>query len=174
LTDDLLLIFVEMSKLKQAFAELRAKAKRGELDGADLTTRLALWGAYVTNEGVDIVSEVMEKDKVFSEVMEAEKDYWGESRNRFIQMMQEKHERDAIWERKNAEKKALEAARKAIEKDMAKGIAEGRAEGKAEGIAEGKAEALAKVALNLLRAGVDVDTISKGTGLSVDEIKSLE
>jgi predicted transposase/invertase (TIGR01784 family) len=154
-----------MSKLKQAFAELRAKAKRGELDGADLTTRLALWGAYVTNEGVDIVSEVMEKDKVFSEVMEAEKDYWGESRNRFIQMMQEKHERDAIWERKNAERKLLEAEKKALEaaeKALEKGMAEGMAKGKAE------------VALNLLRAGVDVDTIAKGTGLSVDEIKSLE
>jgi hypothetical protein len=64
--------------------------------GVRKTARFALWGAYVTIEELDIVSEVMEKDKVFSEVMEAEKDYWGESRNRFIQMMQEKHERDAI------------------------------------------------------------------------------
>jgi hypothetical protein len=36
------------------------------------------------------------------------------------------------------------------------------------------AKGITEVALNLLRAGVDVDTISKGTGLSVDEIKSLK
>ncbi|MDR1965176.1 MAG: Rpn family recombination-promoting nuclease/putative transposase [Synergistaceae bacterium] len=178
LTDDLLLMFVEMNKLKRALSELRAKARRGGLDRADLATRLALWGAYVTNEGVDIVAEAMAKDEIFSEVMEAEKDYWGESRNRFIQMMQEKHERDALWELENARKKGLAVGlAEGLAEGRAEGLSEGLAEGRAEGLSEGRAEGEAKgkteVALNLVRSKVDIDTIAKWTGLSVDEIKSL-
>jgi hypothetical protein len=96
LPDDLLLIFVEMRKLAKILAGLRQEAKSGELDSAELTTRLALWGGYVTSEGVNIVSELITQDEVFAEVLKVEKDYWGDSRNRFIQMMEEKRERDAV------------------------------------------------------------------------------
>jgi predicted transposase/invertase (TIGR01784 family) len=158
LTDDLLLIFVEMSKLRRALAELRGKAKRGELDSADLMTRLSLWGAYVTNAGVDIVSEVMAKDEVFSKVMEVEKDYWGESRNRFIQMMQEKHERDALWIRENDRKKGFE-----------QGFEQGLSEGLSKGLSKGRAE----IAKKMLESNFDLETISKISGFSLDDIESL-
>ena len=47
------------------------------------------------------------------------------------------------------------------------------AEGMAEGRAEGMALAHVVVAKNMLAMGLDVDTISKATGLSVDQINSL-
>ncbi|MDR1962589.1 MAG: hypothetical protein LBQ50_02285, partial [Planctomycetaceae bacterium] len=50
---------------------------------------------------------------------------------------------------------------------------EGEAKGKAEGLAEGKAEGKIETARNLKRLGVDQETISKATGLSVSEIDRL-
>lgn len=68
----------------------------------------------------------------------------------------------------------FEYARKvAIAEGMAEGKAEGLELGKAEGRAEGKALAQVEVAKNMLAMGLDVDTISKATGLAVDEINSL-
>lgn len=67
----------------------------------------------------------------------------------------------------------------------AEGIAKGRAEGRAEGIAEGRAEGLTEgiekgrtkgrieIASTMLAKGMDIDTISDLTGLSVDEIREL-
>ncbi|MBD5356326.1 MAG: Rpn family recombination-promoting nuclease/putative transposase [Bacteroides sp.] len=60
--------------------------------------------------------------------------------------------------------------------------AEGRAEGLAQGIAKGITQGIAKgiaqsqktVAFNLLTLGVDTETISKATGLSVEEILTLQ
>jgi predicted transposase/invertase (TIGR01784 family) len=55
---------------------------------------------------------------------------------------------------------------------------EGKAEGKAEGIAIGKAEGELKgkreTALNLLSMGMTEEHISKATGLSIEEIKTLQ
>ena len=60
----------------------------------------------------------------------------------------------------------------------AEGHAEGRAEGRAEGIAEGRAkgriEESKNIALNMLKEAVDINLISKCTGLSLEEIKSLK
>ncbi|MDR1492321.1 MAG: Rpn family recombination-promoting nuclease/putative transposase [Planctomycetaceae bacterium] len=57
------------------------------------------------------------------------------------------------------------------------GITEGIEIGKAEGIeigkTEGKAERETEIARNLKQLGIDYETISKGTGLSIDEIKKL-
>jgi len=54
------------------------------------------------------------------------------------------------------------------------GKAEGRAEGKAEGILEGEVRAANQIALNMLRSGIDVDVITKLTGLSVEQIQRLQ
>lgn len=45
--------------------------------------------------------------------------------------------------------------------------------GKAEGLAEGEAITSRKHALNLKNLGVDIDTISKATGLTAKEIEAL-
>ena len=50
---------------------------------------------------------------------------------------------------------------------------EGLAEGKAEGKAEGRAEGRAEVARQLIALGVDIETISKATGFSLEEIQNM-
>ena len=50
------------------------------------------------------------------------------------------------------------------------GKAEGRAEGRQEGIRENKV----KNAVNLLKLGIDIETISKGVGLSSGEIETIK
>ena len=52
-------------------------------------------------------------------------------------------------------------------------FSEGEAKGRAEGKAEGKAEGRLEVALNMKRAGMPTDIISKMTGLTAEEIKLL-
>ena len=53
------------------------------------------------------------------------------------------------------------------------GREEGVAEGREEGRAEGREEAKMATAKNLKQLGVDVETIAKATGLSLEIIDSL-
>ena len=53
------------------------------------------------------------------------------------------------------------------------GIAEGLQQGKKEGLAEGEYNAKIETAKNLLVMGLSVEQISKATGLSIEEVKSL-
>ena len=46
-------------------------------------------------------------------------------------------------------------------------------EGHAEGLTEGKESAIREVALKLLKNNVDIETISKSTGLSIEELNNL-
>ena len=61
-----------------------------------------------------------------------------------------------------------------FEKGLAEGKAEGKAEGLAEGEAKGKAEGIANTAKNMLSLGIDIDMISKATGLSEEDILKLK
>ena len=54
------------------------------------------------------------------------------------------------------------------------GRAEGRIEGMAEGRTEGRAEESRNIALNMLKEAVDINLISKCTGLSIEEIENLK
>jgi predicted transposase/invertase (TIGR01784 family) len=77
--------------------------------------------------------------------------------------------RDKIIENMTTErdlKNQLDYARKVA-------IAEGLAEGKAQGMAQGMAQEKLQIAKNMLAMGLDTETISKATGLSVDEIDNL-
>jgi len=56
----------------------------------------------------------------------------------------------------------------------AEGLAEGRAEGLTEGIARGEAQAIIAVAKKLLEQGVPFQQIVNSTGLSEDEIRTLQ
>ena len=55
----------------------------------------------------------------------------------------------------------------------AEGRAEGKAEGKAEGLIEGEEKGVFKVARNMKKMGVPLDTIVLSTGLTKDEIERL-
>jgi predicted transposase/invertase (TIGR01784 family) len=78
----------------------------------------------------------------------------------------ERREQDLIGQMRWAQKVAMAEGK-------AEGRAEGKAEGKAEGRAEGEAQGLAKVAKNLLAAGMAPNEIAEVTGLSVQEIENL-
>jgi len=65
----------------------------------------------------------------------------------------------------DARMKALSDEKTRIEGALEEGIAKGKAEGKA----EGKVETAAK----LLALGVDIQTIAKATGMTVDDIQAL-
>ena len=56
---------------------------------------------------------------------------------------------------------------------LAQGKEEGLAKGKEEGLAEGKLAEKQAIAKNLLATGLDVETISKATGLTSTEIQKL-
>ena len=162
LTDDLLILFIEMKKLDSKLDELRRQAKENKLDTKELSARLALWGGYISNKGVDVVAQLTQADPIFKEVLKAEKDYWGDKRNRFIQYLEEKAERDAISE-------LAWATQQGIQQGIEQGIEQGIGEGIARGLAEGKRE----TAKNLLSMGLDVEKIALATGLSVEEVTSL-
>ena len=57
---------------------------------------------------------------------------------------------------------------------IAEGHATGLAEGHAAGLAEGKLEEKKNILNNLLKINMDLDTISKVTGLTKDEIEKLK
>ncbi|MBS3028177.1 MAG: hypothetical protein HCA25_14130 [Dolichospermum sp. DET50] len=57
---------------------------------------------------------------------------------------------------------------------LQEGEAKGKAEGKAEGKVEGKAETTRKLALNLLRIGMNLEQIAEVTELSLEEVQALE
>ena len=158
LTDDLLILFIEMKKLDSRLDELRKQAKENKLDTKELSARLALWGGYISNKGVDVVAQLTQADPVFKEVLKAEEDYWGDKRNRFIQYLEEKAERDVISD---------------LEWATQQGIKKGKLEGKLEGILEGERIKAFETAKNLLRMGLDVEKIALATGLSVEDVASL-
>ena len=91
LTEDELLIFVELEKFTQAMRKLH-KEKKGT-DHASLTEneRLLLWGSYINNvqEGVDLMDNLAREDSVFKEVQIAEKTYWSAPENRYLQLQEE-------------------------------------------------------------------------------------
>jgi predicted transposase/invertase (TIGR01784 family) len=59
------------------------------------------------------------------------------------------------------------------EEEWRRGYNSAVAASKEEGIAEGKAEANKETAKKLLELGIDVEIISKSTGLSLEEISKL-
>ena len=84
-----------------------------------------------------------------------------------------------------AHQKSMESDRNVINTAKLEGRAEGRAEGREEGREEGRAEGeligiekgaqlgVEKVAIQMFKDGLPVETISKYTGLSVESIQSL-
>ena len=54
------------------------------------------------------------------------------------------------------------------------GLSQGKAEGKAEGKIEGFSQGKVEIAKNMLKDNIPVESISKYTSLSIDEIKNLK
>ena len=70
---------------------------------------------------------------------------------------------DLNYEKQEARKEGLE-----------KGLKEGEKKGKIEGLKEGEKKSKIEIAKNMLKDNVDINIISKYSGLSIDEIKDLK
>ena len=94
---------------------------------------------------------------------------------------------DASWKRYNDYHNTIDYAKKAglqkgieigrqqgIEQGMQKGIEQGMQKGRLEGKQEGRQEEQLRTAKNLLSLKVPVDTIAKATGLSHQQILTLQ
>ncbi|MEG1987265.1 MAG: transposase, partial [Bacilli bacterium] len=70
-----------------------------------------------------------------------------------------------------------EARNDGLEEGLKEGLREGLKEGKAKGLEEGKEkgkiEAKKETALALLKANIDIEVITKATGLTIKEINQL-
>jgi predicted transposase YdaD len=120
------------------------------------------------------LSEVKEKEPVFQQVLKAEKDYWGDSRNRFLQMLEERAERDRYSELYAARTEGrLEGRAEGLQEGEKRGEARGLSKGIAQGRTEGRIEGHIDAARALLAEQTPVDLIQKVTGLSAEEINSL-
>ena len=58
-------------------------------------------------------------------------------------------------------------------KGLEEGLEQGLAEGREKGLAEGREEERLSMAMSLKSLGVDVETIAKASGLSIEKIESL-
>ena len=69
--------------------------------------------------------------------------------------------------------KSMEVEKNVMNTAKLEGRAEGRAEGKIEGRLEGEQIAKEKVAVQMFKDGLSIETISKYTGLSVEDIQNI-
>ena len=86
-------------------------------------------------------------------------------------------DRQAYIKKMNTERDRINQLEFAMEQAKIKGLAEGRAEGLAEGLAEGRAEGRKEekysIAKSMKANCINIDTISKCTGLTPEQIEAL-
>ena len=143
LTEDELLIFVELEKFTQ----------KGT-DHASLTEkeRLLLWGSYINNveEGVDLMDNLAREDSVFKEVQSAEKTYWSAPENRYLQLQEE-----------------------IADLDYRTGILNAEMKGEKRGIDIGMRENQTQTAREMKAEGLPIALIARITKLSEEKIRLL-
>lgn len=156
--DGLQLIFVELPKFNpHSFSEKKMQV---------------LWLRYLTeiNSSTEVIPEdLLSNPEVSKAVTELKESSFSDA-----QLLGY----EKFWDMINVEKMIYRAAEnKGLAAGEAKGKAEGLAEGKAEGLAEGEAkgkvETQCLIATNLKKQGVNAETISQCTGLSIEEINEL-
>ena len=107
--------------------------------------------------------EIQEAKKVLEEISEDEHEqYLAELRQKYI--MDQKAIGDAGYD------KGLKAG---IEQGIKQGIKQGIEQGVKQGLVQGKKKENLKIAKRMLDEKIDLTTISKITGLSIQELKNL-
>lgn len=116
--------------------------------------------------GLEELKKFSKKEKVVGEYMDKL-----EKLNKdpeFYQYMS--HEED---ERKIYNSRMYEAEQKGLQKGLNKGLKEGIEKGMEKGMEKGSKNKSIEIATNLKNFGTDIETISKATGLSKEEIEKL-
>ena len=139
-----------------------------------LTDERRKWCYAIKNMWRMTDTDIPCEDKIFHELYE-------DCKISKLSDMEQKEYEKSILEYDDV-KDALDYHRRLAKAEgIAEGISKGRAEGKAkgisEGIAKGKVEGIAEakqqIAIELLKNGVNIETIAKATGLTEEEIERL-
>lgn len=111
----------------------------------------------------DMSEEIREAKKCLEEISKNDEEIrWAELREKYIL--------EINTAKAEAREEALKDGR---EEGKIEGKKEGKLEGKLEGKIEGEKEAKKAIAKNMLNLKMDIETISKVTGLAKNEIKNL-
>ncbi len=151
--DKLTYYYIEMPKFKKSESELK--------------NHLEYW-LYMLNNMRDLthIPKTFENDKLINQAFNLAE---------FLALPKEKqwsyqHDLKARLDYKNTMDYAKEMAK---EDGLREGIKEGIEQGIKEGIEKGEKNKAIKIATNLIKSGVDIDTIMISTGLSKEEINKI-
>ena len=161
LTDRVTFIFIELPKFNKTIDELDGNILEG------------MYFCFKNMTALESRPKVLDH-QVFAKIFEASELYNMDKITRDKVLHKMTTERDLRNQMAYARKEAIAEG---LAEGRAEGLAEGRAEGLAEGRAEGRAEGLTEatmqIAKNMRSMELDVEVISKVTGLPVDEIEKL-
>ena len=172
----------DMDKWLYALKNINKFTERPEsLDGPemDMLYEYAKLTSFGSNDLLNIHRCLMnENDRIMYECQTREKNI-REGREEGLKIGRE--EGKALGLAEGRAEGLAEGRAEGLVEGRAEGLAEGRAEGLAEGLKEGKAkgkiegqmEGKTETARNLKKLGVDRDTISKATGLTIETIEKL-
>ena len=160
LTDALEIYIIELPKLTQY-----AKNTKKE--------RLNLWAKFIKEPGVKIMFNE-EDDKETVETKKAITD----AQKRYEELQKDKHEMELAELREKYILDQNSLIETGFNRGKKAGIAEGKkagiAEGKKAGIAEGAKQKNIEIVKKMLAEKIDIETISKVTGLKKSEIESIK
>ena len=146
LTDRFELVIMELPKAKRIYMNKNQD-------------KVSQWLMFLDNPNSEEVVKIMNENNDIKKAHEELKQVSGDYELRRIAELKEKYIRD--------EAAALEYA---IEKGQKEGVEKGIQQGIQQGIEQGKNEAKKEVAKNMLKLGIELDIISKTTGLTKEEI----
>lgn len=157
--------------LKYYFIELPKFRKQKP----DLTKKLDQWLSFIDGENKEAIAMATRTneqiEKAVEELMKlrADKEVVAIADARLIASINEASAKKAAREAGLAEGRA-----EGMKEGLEKGREEGRIQGKVEGRVEGRLEAIIENAKEMLKDGLDMDKISRYTGLSKEEIENLK
>ena len=181
LTDVLEIHFLDLQAAKKAKAEGKKAGKQGQLinwlqfigatdkeERAMIATKSPV--LQMLNEKIDILTLSPTEQKLYESRMKLKSDITTISETQFSAGV-ERGKSLGLAEGKSlglAEGKSLGLA-----EGKSLGLAEGEARGKSLGLAEGSRQKAFETARNLLVIGLSIDNIAKATGLTVQEVETL-
>ena len=155
LTDHIQMHYVEIPKLDK---------------DADIKTELKNWILFLKSNKEEDMSQLLKEDTIFEKAIK-KYNYFTDNED----LLNEYDRREAYLVYQSSLMRG--AKEDGFEEGMEKGIEKGIKEGKLEGLKEGKLEGIKEnsytIAKNLKKDGMDINLISKYTGLSIEEIRKL-
>ncbi len=146
LTDRLEIVIIEIPKAKRIYEK-------------EPKNKISQWMMFMDNPNEREVFQIMKKNETIKKAIGELEQVSGDERLRRIAELREKGRRDAVARESYVK-------RVAREEGLASGIAKGRAEGTSERNLE--------IAKNMLKENIEIEIISKVTGLSKEEIVKLK